>query len=46
MADLEFLKSGLATITIKDRSAGPGALGLLGFGLTTFLLNLENAGVY
>ena len=24
----------------------PGALGLLGFGLTTFLLNLHNAGVY
>ena len=46
MADLEFLKSGLTTITIKDRTAGPGALGLLGFGLTTFLLGLANAGVF
>lgn len=46
IVDAESLKSGKATITIKDNSAAPGALGLLGFGLTTFLLNLHNAGVY
>jgi hypothetical protein len=44
--DAESLKSGNATIAIKDKSATPGALGLLGFGLTTFLLNLHNAGVF
>ena len=44
--DAESLKSGKATINIKDNTAVPGALGLLGFGLTTFLLNLHNAGVY
>lgn len=31
---------------IKDKTANPGALGLLGFGLTTFLLNMHNAGVF
>jgi succinate-acetate transporter protein len=45
-ADLEFLRSGNATIGLKVTSASPGALGLLGFGLTTFLLNLANAGVF
>ena len=30
----------------KDTSAAIGPLGLLGFGLTTFLLNLGNAGVF
>ena len=30
----------------KDKSANPGPLGLLGFGLTTFLLNMSNAGIY
>ncbi len=31
---------------IKDTSANPGPLGLLGFGATTLLLNLHNAGLY
>ena len=44
--DAEALKSGKATVDIKDKTASPGALGLLGFGLTTFLLNLHNAGAY
>lgn len=35
-----------STITIKDSSANPAALGLFGFGLTTVLLNLHNAGIY
>jgi len=39
-------KSGNAVVTIKDRTASPAPLGLLGFGLTTFLLNMHNAGVY
>lgn len=30
----------------KDSTAAIGPLGLLGFGLTTFLLNLGNAGVF
>lgn len=44
--DAESLKSGKATISIKDRTADPAPLGLLGFGLTTFLLNLHNAGAF
>jgi uncharacterized protein len=31
---------------IKDSSANPAPLGLLGFGMTTVLLNLHNAGFY
>ena len=31
---------------IKDNSANPGPLGLFGFGMTTILLNLHNAGIY
>jgi len=31
---------------IKDTSANPAPLGLVGFGLTTILLNLHNAGLY
>lgn len=34
------------TITIKDTTANPAPLGLLGFGMTTVLLNLHNAGLY
>lgn len=45
-SDLEnFLKSKYE-FPIKDTTSNPGPLGLLGFGLTTFLLNLHNAGVY
>lgn len=44
--DPEALKSGKIVIEIKDKTANPAALGLLGFGLTTFLLNLHNADVY
>ena len=44
--DAQSLQSGKSVITIKDRTADPAPLGLLGFGLTTFLLNLHNAGVY
>lgn len=33
-------------IKIKDSTANPAPLGLFGFGLTTILLNLHNAGLY
>ena len=32
-------------ITIKDTTANPAPLGLMGFGMTTVLLNLHNAGI-
>ncbi len=36
-----------ASITqLKDTSANPAPLGLMGFGMTTVLLNLHNAGFY
>jgi len=34
------------TIKIKDTTANPAPLGLLGFGMTTVLLNLHNAGFF
>lgn len=33
-------------MTIQDTTANPAPLGLLGFGMTTVLLNLHNAGAY
>lgn len=33
-------------ISIKDTTANPGPLGLFGFGMTTVLLNLHNAGIF
>ena len=35
-----------ATTQIKDTTANPAPLGLLGFSMTTVLLNLHNAGFY
>ncbi len=34
------------SLAIKDTTANPAPLGLLGFGMTTVLLNLHNAGFY
>ena len=34
------------TIKLKDTTANPAPLGLMGFGMTTVLLNLHNAGFY
>ncbi len=34
------------TINMKDNTANPGPLGLVGFGLATILLNLHNAGLF
>lgn len=36
----------LQTIIKTDTTANPGPLGLVGFGLTTVLLNLHNAGLF
>jgi succinate-acetate transporter protein len=35
-----------SNIIIRDNSANPAPLGLFGFGMTTVLLNLHNAGIY
>ena len=34
------------TIVLKDTTANPAPLGLMGFGMTTILLNLHNAGLF
>jgi len=40
-------KEAIAGVTqIKDTTANPAPLGLMGFGMTTVLLNLHNAGLY
>jgi succinate-acetate transporter protein len=36
----------LTTIQVKDGTANPAPLGLFGFGMTTVLLNMHNAGFY
>jgi succinate-acetate transporter protein len=36
---------GYTTIRIQDTTANPAPLGLLGFGMTTILLNIANAGI-
>ncbi|MBE0433310.1 acetate uptake transporter [candidate division WOR-3 bacterium] len=36
----------VSVISKKDTTANPAPLGLLGFGMTTVLLNLHNAGLY
>jgi len=35
-----------SAVSIRDTTANPAPLGLLGFGMTTVLLNLHNAGLY
>jgi len=37
-------QTNMVTATIKDLTANPAPLGLLGFGMTTVLLNIHNAG--
>ena len=37
---------GETSTTIRDNTANPAPLGLLGFGMTTVLLNLHNAGLF
>ncbi|MBN2231595.1 MAG: acetate uptake transporter [Deltaproteobacteria bacterium] len=40
------LNSRAGSISISDSTANPAPLGLLGFGMTTILLNLHNAGFF
>lgn len=35
-----------SAVKVADSSANPAPLGLLGFGMTTILLNIHNAGIY
>ena len=44
--DLEGFMKSKYEFPIKDTTSNPGPLGLFGFGLTTFLLNLHNVGAY
>jgi hypothetical protein len=48
LIDLELVKSKRIKqpIEFRDHTSNPAPLGLLGFGLTTFLLNVHNAGGY
>lgn len=39
-------QTGMITASLKDVSANPAPLGLLGFGMTTVLLNIHNAGFF
>lgn len=42
----EAKKQTIDALILKDTTANPAPLGLLGFGLTTVLLNIHNAGYY
>jgi succinate-acetate transporter protein len=45
LASMELQRAGvMAETVIRDTTANPAPLGLMGFGLTTVLLNLHNAG--
>ena len=40
------MQNGINKLSIEDTTANPAPLGLLGFGMTTVLLNLHNAGFF
>ena len=43
--EIELMKNkATSSITVKDSTSNPAPLGLLGFGMTTVLLNIHNAG--
>ena len=42
----EVKKQTFDSLSLKDTTANPAPLGLLGFGMTTVLLNIHNAGYY
>jgi succinate-acetate transporter protein len=46
MSIQEVRKQTIDSLSLKDTSANPAPLGLLGFGMTTVLLNIHNAGYY
>ena len=35
-----------SVVTVRDTTSNPAPVGLLGFGMTTVLLNIHNAGIY
>ena len=39
-------QANLRNVVVKDTTANPAPLGLMGFGMTTVLLNLHNAGLF
>jgi succinate-acetate transporter protein len=39
-------EANLRNVVVKDSTANPAPLGLMGFGMTTVLLNLHNAGLF
>ena len=43
---MEEKKNKIVEVTAKDTTANPAPLGLMGFGMTTVLLNLHNAGFF
>jgi len=46
MSNEAFLTDGDTKVRLQDMTANPAPLGLLGFGMTTVLLNLHNAGLF
>ena len=42
----EVRKQTIDSLSLKDTTANPAPLGLMGFGMTTVLLNIHNAGYY
>ena len=40
------LENQLNVVKLEDVTANPAPLGLMGFGMTTVLLNLHNAGLF
>ena len=45
-SEIYLLKKEMQLLTQKDTTANPAPLGLLGFGMTTVLLNIHNAGFF
>jgi uncharacterized protein len=46
MASQSKSQNGTSSLTLHDTTANPAPLGLMGFGMTTVLLNLHNAGFF
>jgi uncharacterized protein len=46
VAMTDYEEVGIRKIAVKDLTANPAPLGLMGFGMTTVLLNLHNAGAF
>lgn len=46
MSESNLTQAGTVAASIKDETANPAPLGLLGFGMTTVLLNMHNAGFF